>query len=45
MNGAKQLSFMTVCSDVDDEPAQLNLQYIQEDSKGSKDEEDEYLTF
>lgn len=36
---------MTVCSDVMDHQADLDLKYIREDTKGSKDEEDEYLTF
>lgn len=46
MNGGKQLSFMTICSDVHDDSADLDLEYLEEDSqKSQKDEEDEYLTF
>ena len=36
---------MSVCSDVMDHQADLDLQYLREDTKGSKDDEDEYLTF
>lgn len=46
MNGGKQLSFMTVCSDVMDHSAELDLNNLHEDSNASfKDEEEEYLTF
>ena len=46
MNGGKQLTLMTVCSDVMDNSAELILNYLREDSQASqKDEEDEYLTF
>lgn len=46
MNGGKQLSFITVCSDVMDHDANLVLDHIREDSQASqKDEDDEYLTF
>ena len=46
MNGGKQLSFMTICSDVHDDSADLDLEYLEKDSQQSqKDEEDEYLTF
>lgn len=46
MNGGKQLSFMTVCSDIMDNSADLDLVNLREDSQESqKDEEDEYLTF
>jgi len=37
---------MTVCSDIFDTSAELNMKNIQEDSQASqKEEEDEYLTF
>jgi hypothetical protein len=46
LNGGKQLSLMTVCSDVLDNSADLRFDYFQEDSQVSqKEEEDEYLTF
>lgn len=46
MNGAKQLSFITVCSDIMDHEAQLVIDNIREDSQASqRDEDDEYLTF
>ena len=46
MNGGKQLSFMTVCSDVMDHSAGLDLHSLCDDSNASyKDEEEEYLTF
>ena len=46
MNGGKQLSFMTVCSDIMDTSAEMDLKNLREDSQESqKDEEDEYLTF
>ena len=46
LNGGKQLSFITVCSDIMDHDAELILNYIREDSQASqKDEDDEYLTF
>jgi len=46
LNGGKQLSLMTICSDVLDNSADLRFDYFQEDSQVSqKEEEDEYLTF
>ena len=46
LNGGKQLSLMTVCSDVMDHSADLNFDNLEEDSNTSvKDEEEEYLTF
>ena len=46
MNGGKQLSFITDCSDIIDYSAEVILDHIQEDSQASqKGEEDEYLTF
>jgi hypothetical protein len=46
MNGGRQLTLMTVCSDVMDNSADLILDYIKENSQASQqDEEDEYLTF
>ena len=46
MNGGKQLTLMTVCSDVMDDSADLILDHLREDSQASlKDEDDEYLTF
>jgi hypothetical protein len=46
MNGGKQLTLMTVCSDVMDHSAELVLDYLRENSQNSQqDEEDEYLTF
>ena len=46
MNNGKQLTLMTVCSDVLDNSADLILDYLEENSKNSQqDEEDEYLTF
>ena len=46
MNGAKQLSFITICTDIMDHEAQLLLENIREDSQASqRDEDDEYLTF
>lgn len=35
MNGGKQLSFMTVCSDILDNSAYLNLDFLREDSHPS----------
>ena len=46
MNGAKQLSFITLCSDIMDHDAELMLDNIREDSQASQNDEDyEYLTF
>jgi len=46
MNGGKQLSLMTVCSDIIDNDADLVLDFMEGNSNDSqKDEEDEYLTF
>lgn len=46
MNGAKQLSFITLCSDIMDHDAELLLDNIREDSQASQNDEDyEYLTF
>jgi hypothetical protein len=46
MNGGKQLTLMTIRSDVLDCSADLDLDGIRDDSDDSyKDEEDEYLTF
>ena len=46
LNGGKQLSLMTVQTDVMDNSADLLFDYFQEDSEASQeDEEDEYLTF
>lgn len=46
MNGGRQLTLMTVCSDVMDNSADLILDYLKENSQASQqDEEDEYLTF
>jgi hypothetical protein len=46
MNGGKQLTLMTVRSDVLDCSADLDLDGLREDSNDSyNDEEDEYLTF
>jgi hypothetical protein len=46
MNGGKQLTLMTIRSDVLDCSADLDLDGLREDSDDSyKDEEDEYLTF
>lgn len=46
MNGGKQLSFMTVCSDILEHSALLNLDFLREDSHPSqKEDDDEYLTF
>ena len=46
MNEGKQLSLMTVNSNIMDNSADLLFDNFVEDSKGShKDEEDEYLTF
>lgn len=35
MNGGKQLSFMTVCSDILDNSAYLNIDFLREDSHPS----------
>ena len=46
LNGGKQLSLMSVCSDIMDHSADLDLDFLKEDSNDSqKEEEDEYLTF
>ena len=46
LNGGKQLSLITVQSDVMDNEADLKFDYYKEESQSSqKDEEDEYLTF
>lgn len=45
MNGGRRLSFMTVNSDIMDNSADLMFDQFQEDSHGSKEDEDEYLTF
>jgi len=46
MNGGKQLTFMTVNSDILENSADLLFDHFIEDSQGSqKEEEDEYLTF
>lgn len=46
MNGGKQLTLMTIRSDVLDCSADLDLDGLREDSNDSyNDEEDEYLTF
>ena len=45
MNGGRQLSFLTICSDVFDNSADLNLELIGGDEEAPTDEDDEYLTF
>ena len=46
MNGGRQLSLMTVNSDILENSAELLFDKFIEDSQGShKDEDDEYLTF
>jgi hypothetical protein len=35
MNGGKQLTFMTVCSDIFDHSAYLDLDFLREDSHPS----------
>ena len=46
MNDGKQLTLMTICSDVMDNSADLVLDFIEDNSENSQqDEEDEYLTF
>lgn len=46
LNDGKQLSLITVCSDVLDHSADLKFDMFKEDSNASaKDEEEEYLTF
>ena len=46
LNGGRQLSLITQCSDILDSPADLVCDYLRDDSDNSKkDDEDEYLTF
>ena len=46
LNDGRQLSLITVCSDILDTSAELIQDNLRENSQDSqKDEEDEYLTF